>query len=472
MKIQLGTNRKNPFFPIYILLIILLAVYVSIMVYFQMHFFANTTVNGIEVSGKSSKYLERQISQQLKEYQLAVTSREGKTEYIKGAELFLDSGQDKVIEKELKKQKSFLWPYYFFKNQEIEMKFAIKFNQEELMKKVKNLSFVTQEQTEPVSAIPIFDGEKYVIQAEVLGNKLDLKQTIQKATEYVKELKEQLNLETEQCYIMPEYTEKSEEVIKACEELNDYCTAQITYQIPSESVIVEKSLISTWLDIGEDMEVSLNEERFQQWVTTFCEQYSTVGKVRHFSTPTGQEVDVSGGTYGWKINQDAEYQELLKNIQEHQIIEREPVYDEGYTAASYGAVDWGTTYVEVDLTNQHMWYIKDEKIAFECNIVSGKPIPERETPSGVYKILEKKKGKTLVGEIIPETGEPEYRTYVDYWMRVTWSGIGFHDAGWQPKFGGDWYITHGSHGCLNMEPSNAAIFYDMIEVNTPVVIHY
>ena len=183
-------------------------------------------------------------------------------------------------------------------------------------------------------------------------------------------------------------------------------------------------------------------------------------------------MSVSGGTYGWKINAESEQQELRKNIQERQVIEREPIYKEGYTAATHAAIDWGTTYVEVDLTNQYMWYIKDGAVVFECDIVSGKPVPERETPSGVYKVLEKLKGKTLVGEIVPETGEPEYRTYVDYWVRVTWTGIGFHDADWQPKFGGDWYVTHGSHGCLNMRPANAATFYDMIEVHTPVVMHY
>lgn len=472
MKVQCGAKRKKLLFCLGVLLMILLLIYLGMAVYFRMHFLVNTTVNGIDVSGKSAAYLEKQVSKQLKEYQLSVISREGKTESIKDLKLSLDGGQDKEIEKELKKQNTFLWPYYLFQNQKIEMEFSVKFDQEELSAKVRNLSFLTQEQTEPVSAIPVFDGEKYMIQDEIPGNQVNVEQTIQKAAEYVKELKEELNLETEQCYVTPRFTKDSEEVVKACEELNGYCTAKITYQMSPEPVIVDKTLIATWLDIGEDMRVSFSEERLNQWVTTFCDQYSTVGKVRSFVTPAGRNVEVSSGTYGWKINAEAERQELLKNIQERQVIEREPIYEEGYTAASHGSVDWGTTYAEVDLTNQHMWYIKDSKVVFECDIVSGKPVPDKETPSGVYKILEKKKGKTLVGAIVPETGEPEYRTYVDYWMRVTWSGIGFHDANWQPKFGGDWYVTHGSHGCLNMRPSDAASLYDMIEVNTPVIIHY
>lgn len=472
MKIQFGTKRKKLLFCLGVLTMILLLIYLGIAAYFRMHFLVNTTVNGIDVSGKSAAYLEKEISKQLEKYQLSVITREGKTEYVKDLELSLDSGQDKVIKKVLRKQNIFLWPYCLFESQKTKMEFSIKFNQEKLSAQIRNLSFVTQEQTEPVSAIPVFDGEKYVVQDEIPGNQVNVKQTIQKVAESVKELKEVLNLETEQCYVMPRFTKDSEEVIKACEELNSYCTAKITYQMSPEPVVVDKTLIATWLDIGEDMKVSFNEERFSQWVTTFCDQYSTVGKVRSFVTPAGRNVEVAGGTYGWKIHAESERQELLKNIQERQTIEREPIYEDGYVAASHGAVDWGTTYVDVDLTNQHMWYIKDSKVVLECDIVSGEPVPDKETPSGVYKILEKKKGKTLVGEIVPETGEPEYRTYVDYWMRVTWSGIGFHDANWQPKFGGDWYVTHGSHGCLNMQPSDAASLYDMLEVNTPVIIHY
>ena len=57
-------------------------------------------------------------------------------------------------------------------------------------------------------------------------------------------------------------------------------------------------------------------------------------------------------------------------------------------AASHGAQDWGNTYVEVDLTDQHMWYIVDGSVAMQTDVVTGLPTPERETPAGVYSILE------------------------------------------------------------------------------------
>ena len=73
---------------------------------------------------------------------------------------------------------------------------------------------------------------------------------------------------------------------------------------------------------------------------------------------------------------------------------------------------------------------------------------------------------------MPDTGEPEYETPVDYWMPVTHSGVGFHDAPWQPAFGGDLYWTNGSHGCINMPWDGAAALYSMVAAGTPVVMHY
>ena len=107
-------------------------------------------------------------------------------------------------------------------------------------------------------------------------------------------------------------------------------------------------------------------------------------------------------------------------------------------------------------------------------MVTGQPIPERITPEGTYSILEKGRNQVLVGSIDPSTGEPSYRTPVSYWMRVTWSGIGLHDATWQPAFGGtlNQIPGRGSHGCINMPLDQAAALYDMLEMGTPVVIHY
>ena len=57
-------------------------------------------------------------------------------------------------------------------------------------------------------------------------------------------------------------------------------------------------------------------------------------------------------------------------------------------ANSYGVNDLGNTYIEVDLTEQYMWYYQDGNVIFESDIVSGLASdPKRKTPPGidVYK---------------------------------------------------------------------------------------
>ena len=84
---------------------------------------------------------------------------------------------------------------------------------------------------------------------------------------------------------------------------------------------------------------------------------------------------------------------------------------------------------------------------------------------------EKALNATLIGDTDPSTGQPSYRTPVDYWMRITWEGVGFHDAKWQPAFGGELYRAVGSHGCVNMPVDKAAALYDLIQEGVPVIIH-
>ena len=200
-------------------------------------------------------------------------------------------------------------------------------------------------------------------------------------------------------------------------------------------------------------------------------QTHTKGKTRFFTTPDGRSAEVTGGTYGWEVDEKTELAALTQSIEKGETVTKEPAYCKNQTAASHGAQDWGTTYVEVDLTRQYMWYIKYGTVAMETNVVTGKPTPDKETPQGVYSILEMKRDKVLTGEIQAD-GLPEYETPVDYWMRVTWTGIGFHDATWQSSFGGDRYIDHGSHCCINMSLDDAGRLYSMLEVGTPVVMHY
>ena len=433
------------------------------------HFFINTEINGHDFSGKSVSAVEDYMKEQVKDYQLEILEKDDQSDLIDGDAISLTYKKSNEIKEAVKKQNGFLWPKAFFDKNSQKVTVNVSYDTDALNTLIADLKPVTVEQTQPISAMPKFDGEKFTVEPEVYGTAVNMEILTEKIHEYITEFKPALNMQKEGCYAEPKYTADSKEVQAACDTMNTYCKASITYTM-GENVVVDKTLISEWLSVDEDMNVTFNTDAVRTWLTEFGDTYDTQGTTRTITTPTGKTTEVSGGDYGWSIDEDAEFEALTNSIKNGETVTKEPAYYQ--TAAVHGAQDWGTTYLEVDLSAQHMWYIIDGGVALETDVVTGEPIPAKITPTGVYSILEMSQNETLVGEIDPSTGEPEYRTPVAYWMRVTWSGIGFHDATWQPAFGGSLYQDGlGSHGCINMPLDQAASLYSMLSTGTPVIIH-
>ena len=71
-------------------------------------------------------------------------------------------------------------------------------------------------------------------------------------------------------------------------------------------------------------------------------------------------------------------------------------------APDEGGRDFGTRYIDVDLTEQHArFYGEDGAIVWESDIVSGKPADGRDTPQGTYYI-KTNDGKSVLRGYKPE----------------------------------------------------------------------
>lgn len=250
--------------------------------------------------------------------------------------------------------------------------------------------------------------------------------------------------------------------------MNSYLGAEITYDFNPNTEVVNASVISQWVKVDDKMAVTFDEAAVKEYISGLAKKYNTKGKARAFTTATGNTVTVEGGDYGWRINQDKEYEALTANIQKAEVVTREPEYSS--RAASHGAMDVGSTYAEVDLTNQKAYFVKGGKVVLESDVVTGHPGKGYATPQGWYSLTYKTRNAVLRGEKRAD-GTYSYETPVKYWMPFN-GGIGFHDASWQSSFGGSRYKTHGSHGCVNMPPDKARQMYDLISDGLPVVCHY
>ena len=187
-----------------------------------------------------------------------------------------------------------------------------------------------------------------------------------------------------------------------------------------------------------------------------------MGVKREFTSIAGNHVTVEGGTYGWKIDQEAEVSKLIGQIKKGKQEKREPEYE--HIAKSRKEFDIGDTYVEVNLSAQHMWFYKDGKTLVSTPVVTGDVSKGRGTPTGVYYILYKTTDYTLTGQ--------GYESKVDYWLPFTQMGVGIHDSSWRNSYGGSIYTYDGSHGCVNTPKDAVETIYNNIQSTYPVVVHW
>ena len=146
-------------------------------------------------------------------------------------------------------------------------------------------------------------------------------------------------------------------------------------------------------------------------------------------------------------------------------MERTPLFAQ--TAKSWENGDMGDTYVEVDLTKQHLWMYIDGELIVESDFVSGKMTKDRRTPPGTYTVYFKKSPAVLRSN---KPGD-SYESPVTFWMPFN-GGIGFHDSSWRGSYGGEIFWNNGSHGCINLPYGAAKTIYENIEKGFPVICFY
>ena len=179
---------------------------------------------------------------------------------------------------------------------------------------------------------------------------------------------------------------------------------------------------------------------------------------------------VGGVVHETVIDEDGEAKQLEKDIESHKDVSRPPVFSQTGNGEYSKTLDLGNTYVDVDLSKQHVVYFEKGKKKFESDCVSGCVAAGHSTPTGIFAINNKARNIKLVGGG-PKKSKTHYESFVSYWMCFLGNGYGLHDATWRSNFGGDIYKYSGSHGCVNLPPSKAGELYDMVSVGTIVIVH-
>ena len=417
-------------------------------------FFPNTTINGVDASKKTVDEVKQLIASGIDGYTLTIKERGGAEEVISGDDIGLESVFDGSLEKLLEEQEPNDWFSHRKTPQSFEIDTMIQFNEEKLGEVIGALKCFDEAQVvkpQDAAMSEYVSGQGYSVIPAVEGNELDKEKVAAGAQEAVSGLQRELSLEELDAYVKPGIASDDAELLARVQVLNRFVNVRVTYTFGDSREVLSGDTIKDWGGIGDDGNAYVSSSAVTEYVKSLASKYDTYNKAKTLNTSYGKTVRITGGSYGWRIDQAAEADELAAIIRSGESQTREPVYKQ--KAVSHGANDYGSTYVEINLTAQHLFYYKDGSLVVESDFVSGNEAKGWATPAGVYPLTYKQKDAVLKGE--------DYKTPVDYWMPFN-GGIGLHDATWRSSFGGTLYKNGGSHGCVNLPHSVAQKIFENI----------
>lgn len=440
---------------------IIALVYLGLALFFTKHFYFNTFINGENYSADSANSAQNLVLDTSNHYTLTINGRDGLIDTVTSADIGLKLEFGEEFQNIIKTQDAFLWPVSLFKKSEYTVDTMVTYSQEAFDNKIDTLCFFEQENIrQPQNAyLSDYTEEGYQIIPEDKGT-VPIRTKIYNAVkESVEILADSVDLDAKECYTNAEIVAEDRTLQKECDALNQLTGVKITYKFGEDTKVLDGSIIKDWL-VTEEGKLDIDPDLVREYVNALSRKYDTWGKKREFQTTGGETITISQGAYGWWMNRAGEAEALAELIRSGKSEERTPLYHA--QAAQYGENDIGDSYVEIDLTSQHLWVYNDGQLVEETDFVSGNVSRGYNTPVGVYGITYKERNTTLRGA--------NYASKVSFWMPFN-GNVGMHDASWRSSFGANIYLTNGSHGCVNLPSKKAEVIYGYVEQGEPVIVY-
>lgn len=463
---------KNLFKKGIILLLIVIfqfmAAYIGLAVYYRNAFEYGTWINGVYCTGKSIEEVNEELSAQFEYDGITIYDKDQNAYQITAKDIDYQYDFKQSLKLYLDRQNSWLWIDSIWKIRDDKLNPVIIYDEESFEKCFNELPFLKQGENAGgrLEIIKTRDGYELLNERCSLLNIEEAKLAVETA---VTNSESSVSLEEAGCYYDMELTREMRDILNEWRLIEDFQDCRIVYQIGGDTIPVDASVVCDWILLEEDGsfafndqgQLQLRENAIEEFIDELADEYDTVGKVRRFRSTRGDIVEVEGGIYGNKLDRETEVAYLTEAFTNKAEEVHTPAYLQ--TALNQGKDDIGDTYIEVDMTEQMMYYYLNGKLEVETPIVTGNTSRRMGTPSGVNYVYLKQTDRILRGE--------GYASHVNFWMPVK-GNIGIHDASWRSNYGGKIYQTNGSHGCINTPYDAMTKIYDMVEVGTPVIMFY
>lgn len=256
--------------------------------------------------------------------------------------------------------------------------------------------------------------------------------------------------------------------------LQDLVQRTVDYTVQDQVYSLKGSDLIKNATVTKEMEISIDPVDIKNKITEINNVQSTLNKNFTFKTHSGSVISVKGQSYGWALKVDKETEQVKTAFEKgEKSLQAKHIYGVGWSTYGTGFNTTtnngiGDTYAEVSIAEQRIWIYKNGKLTLTTNVVTGRHDTKEDTPPGVWYIMYKETPSILEGTSV---GHGSYSVKVQYWAPFTLSGCGFHDASWRTNWESTAYLTAGSGGCVNTQPSMMKAVYDNLNKNEPVIIY-
>ncbi len=453
----------------------LVIIYSVIAAGYRHRFLPNTHVNGFDVGRLSVADTEEILKKSVENYRLELAFRGGLNEMITSSDIGLTYVSSNEVETLMAEQKRMSWlPCLFGKKNYYSVHTSFHYDSGVLRSYLESLpEFDENYITSPRNSSVVLDADDtFRVSTEFQGNQPNEEVIFRAVDEAVNSSTKRLSLTSvPDAYAAPSVTSEDSDLKERADWLNNYLNTSVTIRYRDGATdTIDRPVLASWAKKDDDGLYYLDDDtvymNIYRMVEAAAQKYDETYDTLDFQSTNHGTVTLKCSTpYGYKINVDSQTEKIFTKVYAHEQAEYE--IENSVRATAEEKV--GDTYVEVDITNQHLYYYMDGKLFIESDFVSGlESDPDRRTPSGVFAIFNLAEDQTL-GSLTAVDEEQRYQSHVDYWMPF-YESYGMHDASWRDSFGGDIYLWAGSHGCVNLPPENAKKIFQNLDVWTPVIV--
>ena len=329
------------------------------------------------------------------------------------------------------------------------------------------------EREAPQDAHVAFEDGVFQVEEAVNGNKLKdgaVRAALEQALSGVSDAGQQAEtiaaeLTDVDCYERPEITTEYDIHKSFEDELHgflltvDFAEAapQLTFEEPMQKLSQKQT--EAFISLEDDGAVTVDEAGVRALVDDWAEEYDIPYTKYQFKSEVDGYVPIQFLDVSYRVDREALTKTLCERLR---TLEAGEVTPDIVCYRGDEPFDIKDTYIEVDITNQKMTFYKDGELVVSTDVVTGLP-DGHPTITGLYYTYYKTTDIWIDG--------PDYHVFVKYWVSIT-DLYGLHDASWRSKFGSDYYLYAGSHGCVNTPEEAMKTIYDNVTDGIPILSYH